>query len=275
MFAGRGDNLPLGFAGFAYRPCCLAANPAPGDGSVAGSRGGLPVASGPRVFFIDPLFLLFILPGLLLSLWASFRVRSAFSKYKDVPASRGLTGAQVAETLLRSRGTPGVRIEATGGRLTDHYDPRNKVLRLSRDVYASSSLAAVGVAAHEAGHAIQHAEGYTPMKFRSAIVGPANFGSNLGFILALVGLLIGASQLVWLGCALFGLFVLFTLATLPVEFDASRRAIGALREQAILSPKELEGASTVLRAAGMTYLAAAATAVLQLAWFAFAASAEE
>jgi hypothetical protein len=226
------------------------------------------------VLFFDPLFLLFLVPGVLLSLWASFRVRSSFSKYGDVPSARGLTGAQVAETLLRSRGARGVRIEATRGQLTDHYDPRHQVLRLSRSVYGSSSLAAVGVAAHEAGHALQHADGYAPLKFRSAIVGPASLGSNLGFFLAIIGLVFNAAQLVWLGCALFGVFVLFTLATLPVEFDASRRAIAALKAQNILGPKELEGASSVLRAAGMTYLASAATAVLQLAYFAFAASEE-
>lgn len=218
-------------------------------------------------FLFDPLFLVLVVPGLLLSLWASHRVQSAFRRHRKVPTRAGLSGAEVARRLIDAAGGEPVTIEATSGQLSDHYDPTKRVLRLSKSVYGSSSVAAVGVAAHEAGHALQDAQDYTPMRFRSAIVGPASFGSNLGVVLVLIGLLLSATSLVWLGVGLFSLFVLFTLATLPVEFDASRRALSALRQQGILGPQELDGARDVLRAAGLTYLASAATAILQLAYF--------
>jgi len=198
------------------------------------------------MLLFDPFFLAFLLPGLVLSLWASYRVRSSFRKYQNVRTSRGVTGAEVARELLRARGAGDVTIETSRGWLSDHYDPTRKILRLSRDVHDSRSVAAAGVAAHEAGHAIQDADDYAPMRFRSAIVGPASIGSNLGVF----------------------------LATLPVEFDASRRALSALRQQGLLSAEELDGASTVLRAAGMTYLASAATAILQLSYFLLAAGEE-
>lgn len=217
------------------------------------------------MLLFDPLFLALMLPGLALSLWASARVRRTFQRHRG--SVTGTTGAEVARRLLERHGVSGVTVEATRGQLTDHYDPRSRVLRLSSGVHDDDSVAAVGVAAHEAGHAIQHAEGYRPLKFRSLVVQPARFGSNLGVLLAVVGLLINAAALVWIGTALFGFFVLFTLATLPVEYDASRRAIRSLEGLGVLRGSQLEGATEVLRAAGMTYLAAAATAVLQLVYF--------
>ena len=168
-----------------------------------------------------------------------------------------------------------MRIEQTPGTLSDHYDPRTRVLRLSSAVYSSNSVAALGVAAHEAGHAIQHADGYWPMRARSLIVKPASIGSNLGIVLALLGLLINSSGLLWLGTLLFGAFVLFTLVTLPVEYDASQRALAALENLNVLGGQELEGARKVLRAAGLTYLAAAATALLQFAYFFLLAGGDE
>jgi Zn-dependent membrane protease YugP len=217
--------------------------------------------------FFDPLYLLFALPGLALSLWAQFKVKSTFSRFAQVPARSGLTGAQAAAELIRQRGVTGVRIEVTHGFLSDHYDPFHKVLRLSEDVYHGRSLSALGVAAHEAGHAIQHAHAYGPLKFRSLLVRPASIGSNFGVILATVGLAVQASSLTLLGIVLFSLAVLFTLVTLPVEFDASRRAVVALRELNIVTASEAPGAAAVLNAAALTYVAAAITAILQLLYF--------
>lgn len=215
----------------------------------------------------DPLYLLFLLPGMLLSMWASFRVKATFDKYSRVQSRRGLSGAEAAAELIRARGVPGVRIEETPGFLSDHYDPTERVLRLSPDVYHGRSLAALGVAAHEAGHAIQHARDYTPMKLRSAIVKPAMIGSNLSNIFLFAGFAIHLSGLVWLGIIGFSLGVLFTLITLPVEFDASRRAVLALEEIGIIDHSEVKDAGAVLRAAAMTYVAAAITAVMQLLYF--------
>lgn len=217
--------------------------------------------------FIDPLYLLFALPGLALSLWAQFKVKSTFRKYSEVQGRSGITGAGAAAELIRERGVTGVRIEPTHGFLSDHYDPFHKVLRLSEDVYHGRSLAALGVAAHEAGHAIQHARAYGPLKFRSLLVKPANIGSNLGVLLASVGVLLQAGSLTVVGIVLFSAAVLFTLVTLPVEFDASRRAVVALQELNIVSSSETPGVSAVLRAAALTYVAAAITAILQLLYF--------
>jgi Zn-dependent membrane protease YugP len=217
--------------------------------------------------FFDPIYFLFALPGLALSLWAQFKVKSTFGRYSQVPARSGMSGADAARELIRQRGVEGVRIEATPGTLSDHYDPFNKVLRLSQDVYAGRSLAALGVAAHEAGHAIQHAQAYGPLKFRSLLVRPANLGSNLGVVLAGVGLMLQASSLTLIGILLFSAAVLFTLVTLPVEFDASRRAVIALRELGMVTAEESSGAKAVLDAAAWTYVAAALTAVLQLLYF--------
>ena len=217
--------------------------------------------------FFDPLYLLFALPGLALSLWAQFKVKRTFAHYSEVRAQSGMSGAEAAALLIRERGVRGVSIEETPGALSDHYDPFHKVLRLSHDVYHGRSLSALGVAAHEAGHAIQHAHAYGPLKFRSLLVKPANIGSNLGVMLTGVGLMLQAGSLTMLGIVLFSLAVLFTLVTLPVEFDASRRAVAALRELHIVTPSEAGGAAAVLNAAALTYVAAALTAVLQLLYF--------
>jgi Zn-dependent membrane protease YugP len=217
--------------------------------------------------YFDPLYLLFALPGIALSLWAEFKVKSTFAHFARIPARSGLTGAQAALQLIRHRGVEGVRIEETGGTLSDHYDPFSRVLRLSHAVYRGRSLAALGVAAHEAGHAIQHAQAYGPLKFRSLLVRPASIGSNFGVILASVGLALSATSLTMLGIVLFTVAVLFTLVTLPVEFDASNRAVVALEELGIVMPSEAPGAAAVLRAAAWTYVAAAVTAVLQFLYF--------
>ena len=217
--------------------------------------------------FFDPLYFLFALPGLALSLWAQFKVKSTFGRYSQVLAQSGMSGAEAARELILRRGLQGVRVEETPGTLSDHYDPFHKVLRLSRDVYHGRSLAALGVAAHEAGHAIQHAHAYGPLTYRSLLVKPANLGSSLGMMLASVGFLLQASSLTLAGILLFSVAVLFTLVTLPVEFDASRRAVVALRELGIVTTSESSGAKAVLDAAALTYVAAALSAVLQLLYF--------
>jgi Zn-dependent membrane protease YugP len=217
--------------------------------------------------YFDPLWLMLGLPGMLLSIWASFRVKSTFERYSRVPSRRGMSGAEAARELIRQRGVPGVRVEETAGFLSDHYDPRERVLRLSPDVFHGRSLAAIGVAAHEAGHAVQHARDYKPLTLRSMVVKPAMIGSNLGTLLAGMGLFIHSVGLVWVGVILFSAFVVFTLVTLPVEFDASRRAVVAIQELGIVTEDEAEGAASVLRAAAMTYVASAITAVMQLLYF--------
>jgi Zn-dependent membrane protease YugP len=219
---------------------------------------------------IDPLYLWMTLPAIILSAWASWRIHSAFARYQQVPARRGLTGADVARRLLDDQGAHDVQIEAVPGRLVDHYDPRTRVLRLSSDVYAGRSVAALGVAAHEAGHALQHAQGYGPIHLRAALVPIASLGSNLSWIMFIIGIMLYAALpalgqgLIIGGIILFSCFVLFTLVTLPVEFDASRRAVLALEQGGFLDADELVGARRVLRAAADTYLAAALSAILQL-----------
>lgn len=217
--------------------------------------------------FFDPLYFALLIPGMLLSMWASFRVKSTFAEYSRVPSSRGFSGAEAARELIRRRGVSGVTVEETPGFLSDHYDPTERVLRLSPDVYHGRSLAALGVAAHEAGHAIQHANDYGPLKFRSLVVKPAMIGSNLANIMLVLGLATHVSGLAILGVIMFSFFVVFTLVTLPVEFDASRRAVVALQELGMVTPAESEGAGAVLRAAAMTYVAGAITAILQLVYF--------
>lgn len=220
------------------------------------------------MFAFDPLHILLTLPGLLLSLWASFKVKSTFAHFSQVPARSGISGAEAAAELLRQKGIHDVKIErAEGGHLSDHYDPFHKALRLSPDVYDGRSLAALGVAAHEAGHAIQHATGYGPLKFRSVIVGPAQWGSNLGSWAAIIGIALGMTQLAWVGVILFSAFVLFTLVTLPVEFNASSRAVLVLEQGGIIAPSERDGTKAVLSAAAMTYVAAAISSILQLVYF--------
>lgn len=215
----------------------------------------------------DPLYLLFFLPGLALSLWASASVKSTFARYSKVAARSGLSGADAARELLRHKNIHDVKVEPTQGMLSDHYNPFTKTLKLSSDVYAGRSLAALGVAAHEAGHAIQHATGYGPLKFRSLVVKPAMVGSNLGVIVSSVGLVLQSTGLIWVGIVLFSAFVLFTLITLPVEFDASKRAVASLHEFGMIAADERDGTAAVLRAAALTYVAAAISAVLQLLYF--------
>lgn len=225
------------------------------------------------MFHFDPLYLVFFIPGVLLSLWASSRVKSTFRKYSQVASRRGWTGAEAARELIRQRGIAGVRVEETPGFLSDHYDPGARVLRLSPDVYHGRSLAALGVAAHEAGHAIQHAKNYGPLSFRSLVVKPAMIGSNLAPIIATAGIFMQSAGLVWIGVFAFSAFVLFTLITLPVEFDASNRAVAALQETGMIDAAEAPGTKAVLRAAAMTYVASAISALLQLAYFVLRATA--
>lgn len=215
----------------------------------------------------DPLYFAFFIPGVLLSLWASFRVKSTFRKCSQVASRKGWTGAEAARELIRQRGVAGVHVEETPGFLSDHYDPGAKRLRLSPDVYHGRSLAALGVAAHEAGHAIQHAKSYGPLQFRSWVVKPAMVGSNLGPLIASAGLFLQSAGLLWIGVFTFAAFVLFTLVTLPVEFDASKRAVLALQETGMIYADEAPGTRAVLNAAAMTYVAAAVSAMLQLVYF--------
>jgi Zn-dependent membrane protease YugP len=209
--------------------------------------------------------IILLVPALILGIYAQIKVKSSFNRYSQVQSSRGLTGAQGARLVLDSAGLSSVGIEIGGGTLSDHYDPRTRMLSLSPGVGNSNSLAALGVAAHEAGHAIQHAEGYAAFRLRSAIVPVANLGSNLGIILFIVGLAFYQNSLLMcIGILLYSAAVLFTLVTLPVEFNASRRAMTLLENRSILMGHELEGAKKVLSAAALTYVAAALMAVLQL-----------
>lgn len=217
--------------------------------------------------FFDPLYLLFAAPGLALSLWASFKVKSTFQHYQQVRAESGMSGAQAAAALLAEKGIRDVAIEPVEGFLSDHYDPSAKVLRLSPDVYHGRSLAALGVAAHEAGHAIQHATGYGPLKFRSWVVKPAQIGSNIGVAIASLGMIAASTQLIWAGIVLFSAFVVFTLITLPVEFNASKRAVAVLANSRLIRPSEVEGTRAVLDAAALTYVAGALSAIMQLLYF--------
>ena len=220
----------------------------------------------PFFMFYDPTYFL-VLIGVVLSLLASARVKSTFHKYSQMRNSRGMTGAQAAEQVLHGAGIYDVRIEHVRGNLTDHYDPRSKVLRLSDSVYGKTSVAAVGVAAHECGHAIQHAKGYGPLKFRSVLVPVANFGAKIAWPLILIGLLIN-SESSWLllqaGIIAFSLAVLFQIVTLPVEFNASKRAIRVLADRGIMFGEEIVAAKKVLSAAALTYVAGAASSILQL-----------
>jgi hypothetical protein len=211
--------------------------------------------------FFDPLYLVFALPGLLLGLWARSRVNSAFKKYKQVRTAQNVTGAQVARTLLDTQGLQNVQIEEVQGFLSDHYDPRTKILRLSPEVYRTPSVAAAGIAAHEMGHALQDAGGYFPLQIRSAIVPAAQFGSTLAPWIFIAGLLLNLTTLAWVGLILFGAAVVFTLITLPVEFDASRRAKKLLTSNGVIIGNEVQGVNKVLDAAALTYVAAAVSAI--------------
>lgn len=214
--------------------------------------------------FFDYYYLVLVMPAILFALWAQAQVSGTFEKFSKVRTMRGLTGAQAAEAVLRAGGVYDVRIERISGNLTDHFDPRAKVIRLSDSVYDSPSVAAVGVAAHEAGHAVQHAQDYFPIKVRSAIIPVTQIGSSLALPLIIIGLVLSSLNLVYLGIAFFGLSTVFQAVTLPVEFDASRRAIATLGSEGLLSPEELPGAKKTLRAAALTYVAALAVSLAQL-----------
>ena len=218
------------------------------------------------MFYFDPTYMLVIV-GVIICLLASAKMRSTFQKYARVRSHSGMTGREAAEEVLRRAGIYDVRVERVAGNLTDHYDPRTKVLRLSDATYGSNSIAAVGVAAHECGHAIQHAQGYVPLKIRGSLVPVANLGSTLAWTLILLGLLFtGESSVMFLnlGVLAFSLAVLFQIVTLPVEFNASNRAIRILGSSGIMYPEEVKDTKKVLSAAALTYVAGAAAAILQL-----------
>jgi len=219
--------------------------------------------------FFDPLYFVFLAPGLALSLYATFRTKSTFSKYAKVGSRSGLTGAQAAQLMLNKHGVSGVRIERAQGFLSDHYDPREKALRLSEDVYSSQSLSAIGVACHEAGHAMQDAHGYAMLSLRSALVPATNFSSTFAYIVMIAGFFLQMAGLILIGVGLFTVGVVFALVTLPVEWDASRRARIAIDEAGMLSPEESRHASKVLNAAFLTYVAAAVTSLLTLVYYLF------
>lgn len=223
----------------------------------------------PYYYGFDMTYVVLVLPCLILSLWASSNVNSTFRRYSNQFSSRHITGAEAAQRVLSANGVRGVRIDRVSGNLTDHFDPKTNVIRLSDDVFGSTSTAAIGVACHEAGHAVQYAQGYAPIKLRAAIIPVTNFGSRLAMPLILLGLLFSFAgnfsyTLVYLGIACFGLSLVFQLVTLPVEFNASRRALAAIEQGGILTPEEQEGARKTLRAAALTYVAATATALAQL-----------
>lgn len=219
-------------------------------------------------FYFNPLYLVFALPGLLLGFYAQARVRSAFAKYERVRSATGMTGAQAARRILDSNGLHNVAVERVNGFLSDHYDPRQKVLRLSPQVYDTPSLAAVGVAAHEAGHALQDQQHYAPLQLRSALVPSVQIGGWVGPLIFFIGLSLNTT-IAWIGLILFGLTALFALITLPVEFDATKRAKQLLVSQGILAPQEIQGVNRVLDAAALTYVAAAIQAIMTLAYYAF------
>ena len=223
--------------------------------------------------YFDWTYVILVLPAVLLSMWASSRVNSTFKRYNRVYNRRGLTGAQAARFVLDSNGLSDIRIEHIGGELTDHFDPTDRVIRLSDSVYSSSSCAAVGVACHEAGHAIQHAVNYAPVKIRAAIIPITNFGAKLAMPLIILGLLLSSftplfTWFAYAGLICFGLSALFQLVTLPTEFDASKRALKCIEGSNLLYGEEYEGAKKVLSAAALTYVAALAVSLMQLLRFA-------
>ena len=218
-------------------------------------------------FFYDYWYIVLVMPAVIFSLWASLKVNSTFKKYAQVRSSRGITGAEAARRVLDANGLYSVKIDRVRGDLTDHYDPRSNTIYLSDTVYNNPSAAAIGVASHEAGHAVQHAVGYVPIKIRTAIIPATRFGSMLALPLILFGLLLEASGMIYLaylGVACFGLSTLFQLVTLPTEFNASRRALEAIERNGILARDEIKDARKVLSAAAMTYVAALAVSLMQL-----------
>ena len=220
-------------------------------------------------YYFDWTYLVLVLPCMLIAMWASHNVNSTFKKYSQQYSLRRITGAQAAQRVLSANGVSGVRIERVSGNLTDHYDPRTNVIRLSDGVYDSTSTAAIGVACHEAGHSVQYAHNYAPIKLRAAIIPITNIGSKLAMPLILLGLLLSflgnfSYTLVYLGIAAFGLSLVFQLVTLPVEFNASRRAMQTIEDHELLTQDEQRGAKKTLTAAAMTYVAATAVALAQL-----------
>lgn len=223
----------------------------------------------PYFYGFDWTYVVLVLPCVILSLWASSNVNSTFSRYSRQFSRRNITGAQAAEQVLRSHGVYNVRIERVSGNLTDHFDPRTNVIRLSDNVYGSTSTAAIGVACHEAGHAVQYAQDYAPIRLRSAVIPATNLGSKLAMPLILIGLLLSAFgdisyTMIYLGIGCFGLSLVFQLITLPVEFNASHRAMTAIAQTGLLTEDEQKGARKTLQAAALTYVAATATALAQL-----------
>lgn len=215
-------------------------------------------------YYFDPTYIL-VLIGAILSIIASAKVNSTFNKFSRERSMSGMTGAQTAEAILRSKGIYDVRVEHIRGNLTDHYDPSAKVVRLSDSVYHSTSVAAIGVAAHECGHVMQHHEGYTPLNIRTALVPAANIGSRLGIPIILLGIILGSNSfLIHVGIWVFALAVLFQIVTLPVEFDASKRALVCIEQYGIVTSEERRKSAKVLKAAAYTYVAAAAASILQL-----------
>lgn len=212
----------------------------------------------------DWTYLILVVPCIVLALWAQYNVNATFSKYSAVHSRRNISGAQAAQTVLRQNGISHVRIEEISGKLTDHYDPRSNVIRLSHDVYHSTSVASIGVACHEAGHAVQYAKGYTPIRIRAAIIPLTNIGSALSLPLLLLGLILNFQNLALIGIALFGLSTLFQLVTLPVEINASRRALSAIQAGGLLYEDEYPKARKTLTAAALTYVAALAISLAQL-----------
>jgi Zn-dependent membrane protease YugP len=223
--------------------------------------------------FFDPMYFVFMIPGFIFSLWAQSKVKGSYAKYSKVANAAGMTGAEAARWVLDANGLSSVKIEASKGELSDHYDPRHRVLRLSPGVGGGRSIASLGIAAHEAGHAIQHATGYKALQVRTAIVPMVSIGSNLGLILLIAGIMLSLTGLAWVGVALFALATVFTLITLPVEFDASKRAKQALIDLKIIDTStpqgqsEAAGVNSVLSAAAWTYIAAFATSLLTLLYY--------
>ena len=220
----------------------------------------------------DPMYFVFMIPGLLLMLWAQSRVRGSYNKFSKVRNAVNLTGAQVARRVLDTNGLYDVPVESTKGELTDHYDPRNRTLFLSQAVYGTPSIAAMGIAAHEAGHAIQHATAFAPLQFRTAIVPAVNIGSTLGIFVLIAGIFLQMTGLAWIGVGLFALATVFALITLPVEFDASKRAKEALANLGLTDGglqrgEEGSGVATVLNAAAWTYVAGFAASLLSLLYY--------
>lgn len=225
------------------------------------------------MFFFDPLYFILALPGLVLTLWAQWRVNSTYNKYSRIGNSRGLTGVQAADLLIRQSGLQGsVDIQGTPGKLSDHYDPRNRTLYLSPEVARGASIAAIGITAHELGHALQHSQNYAPLSFRMAIVPLVNLGSGIGYFVFFIGFCLATQAginpvVMWLGILLLSGTALFSIVTLPVEFDASHRALQMLQNSGIMAPQELQGARSVLNAAAWTYVAAAASTLLNLLYY--------